>query len=243
MAEPDVVIPVRPGERNDELRHALRSIDAHVPHRHVWVSGYAPSWLRGAGTIPAGAQAGSKHANSLRNLVAACKDPRVSEEFLLWNDDFYAMAPVPEGGPPPAHRGPVRERLEALGMSRRSAYYRGLATTAEVLIRLGVEDPLDYELHVPMALTKGLVLRSLVEAAGPGLPRTSAPQIRTLAGNLAGLGGARMEDVKVETPHSPPPPAGAWLSSSDASWGRHPALRAVEEAFPGLCRYEEGWEP
>jgi hypothetical protein len=237
---PDVVVPVRLGERNEELRHALRSVAANLPHGRVWLAGHMPTWVRGCGHVPS-PQGGTKHMNTWRSIAAACEDRRVSEEFVLWNDDFYLMRPL--GGPPPVlHRGTVREYLEGLPQNvRRSAYHRGLAATAEILIRLGVPDPLCYELHVPMPMTKSGLLAARRAALAPGMPPSQALQPRTLVGNLSGLGGERAEDVKVCSPHDPPPPP-TWdprfLSSGDASWGRHPALRAVEEAFPEPCRYE-----
>jgi hypothetical protein len=61
---PDLVYVVREGDRNNELRHSLRSVVANVPHRLVWIAGYKPGWVSDlVGYIPM-AQRGTKWQNS-----------------------------------------------------------------------------------------------------------------------------------------------------------------------------------
>lgn len=226
------------GENNDELRHALRSIAANLPHSRVWIAGYKPRWVRNTQVIPR-PQGGTKHTNSLSNITAACHNIHVSEEFVLWNDDFYLMEPI-KHPLPVLHRGLIRSMLEDLNGHRPSEYMRGLAATAEILLRLGIAEPLSYELHVPMTLTKTAVLKALKAATGPDMPRTYALQPRSLVGNLEGLGGEQVEDVKVSSPKDPPIVTNLpFLSSGDASWGRHPTLAKVKRMFEKPCRYEK----
>ena len=237
VAPPDVVIPVRHGDSNEELRYALRTIDAHLPHGRVWLAGFRPGWASGeVGHVP-NAQRWTKHENSLRNLLAACRHPDVSEEFVLWNDDFFLLQALP-GGVPTMHRGPVREFLAGYGRAR-SQYLSGMDATARILQGLGVEDPLCYELHVPMPMTKTGVLEAYAAATAPRAPRHPALQLRTLYGNLSGVSGERVEDVKIfksDQPWEPGPVP--FLSTMDPYWGVHPASRAIIAKHPKPCRYE-----
>jgi hypothetical protein len=236
LSSPDVVIPVRVGERNEELRYALRTIAAHLPHGRVWLAGHAPRWVQRVGHVPV-RQGHSKHENSLRNLLAACHHPDISEEFILWNDDFFLLEDLPEGVPP-LHRGPALHVLEGYG-PRSSEYLRGMQATIKTLQRLGYDDPLSYELHVPMPMAKMRMLKTweVVGLAGTGLH--SALQPRTLYGNLNGAAGDRIEDVKIfELGQQWEPGPLPFLSTMDHLWGRHPASRAVMAAHKVPGPYE-----
>src|SRR5690606_29628433 len=68
-APPDVVYIVGPGRR-EWLRWSLRSL-RNLRHRHVWVVGMRPSWVRNVGYIAVD-QAGTKYHNSTANVLAAC---------------------------------------------------------------------------------------------------------------------------------------------------------------------------
>src|SRR5690606_41501940 len=44
MPAPGIVVPVREGPVNEQLRYALRSWTANLPHRQVWLVGGRPTW-------------------------------------------------------------------------------------------------------------------------------------------------------------------------------------------------------
>lgn len=64
--------------------------------------------------------------------------------------------------------------------------------TRDLLVQLGHDDPLSYELHVPLPVDKAGMLTAL--DLGRHL---DVVHKRSLYGNLARLGGERSEDVKV----------------------------------------------
>jgi hypothetical protein len=237
MAEPDVVIPVRPGDHNPELRWALRSLEL-IPHGRVWLAGHMPHWIREARCIPT-SQNRSKHENAEANIIAACRHDAVAEEFLLWNDDIFLLEPIERM--PVLHRGPLREFLaEQEPKLGASAYMRGNRATLDILERLGHPDPLCYELHVPLPLTKSAVLEAHALARAEGMPATRALQLRSLTANHAGLGGDRARDVKVAKAHHDWTPGPLpFVSTTDAMWAQsHPAARHVKDLYPRPGRYE-----
>lgn len=204
MSSPDIVYICRDGQ-NEELRYSLRSL-TNVEHGEVWVIGGRPDWY--VGEFIQSSQKDRKLTNARRALRAACTDDRISDPFLYFNDDFYAMKP---GGRVRAHhRGPIRDLAAA--MPFRSAYTANMLVTASMLERLGNKKPISYELHVPMLMRKAQMLEVLdmIEEHGGG-------QERSLYGNLAGIGGTRINDVKIYT-EDDPMPRGRWLSSSDKSF-------------------------
>ncbi|WP_203233648.1 hypothetical protein [Streptomyces niveus] len=158
MDAPDIVVPVREGAVNEQLRYAVRSWAAHLPHGQVWVVGHRPSWLGGVRHLPT-RQAGTKYQNTTAAVRAACAHPEVSDRFLLCNDDMFVMRQVTEM--PVLRRGPVRD-VEAYYTVRASGkYLRGMRETTELLATLGHRDPLSYELHVPLPTAKAGMLAAL----------------------------------------------------------------------------------
>ncbi|KAA9379608.1 hypothetical protein F5972_08100 [Microbispora cellulosiformans] len=230
MGVPDLVVPVREGPANEQLRYALRSWTANLPHSRVWVVGGRPGWLTGVGHIPL-VQNGSKYENTTAAVRAACLHPGVSEEFLLCNDDFFVMRPV--GVMPVLHRGPI-DQVEAYYAARASsAYLGGMRDTRTLLARLGVAAPLSYELHVPLPVTKAAMLGAL--DAGRHLPVLHK---RTLYGNLAGLGGEQMVDVKVLTRGPRFDRDAAFLSTMPDTFVHGQVGAFIRARFPDRCRYE-----
>jgi hypothetical protein len=237
FAGPDIVIPLRRGAWNDELRYTLRSIEANVPHHRIVIVGGSPDWLRPAeGLIHLPReQTASKWQNSIGNVEHAIKTFQDSElplspGFLLFNDDFYVMRPIERM--PVYTQGRLSERIEIYRRKHHTgAYWRGMVETYVRLKQLGFGDPLSYGLHMPLPIYPGVYLDAI--AKGKGI---EALHMRTLYGNLAYLGGEVREDVKV---HHQPQEAWStdYLSSNDNMHlnGMEALLR---NTFPMPSRYE-----
>jgi len=230
----DAVYMVRPGPV-EELRYSLRSLAAHVEHERVWIFGSSPSWVaKGpeAVTVVARVKQSTKYATTTGHLRAMCKHPGVSDPFVLWMDDVYAVRPV---GPMPAlHLGDLDRRL-ARYVNLRSTWASGMRATARMLHeRYPDRDLLSYETHAPLIVHKEAMLEALQLADRLGVP---APHKRTIYGNVAQLGGIELvQDPKWVT-QAAQPPKGAWLSSDDASFRSltKPVLRWL---FPDPGPYE-----
>ncbi|MGA5497701.1 hypothetical protein ACPCSP_25390 [Streptomyces cinereoruber] len=233
MELPDLVVPVREVPVNEQLRYAVRSWAQNLPHRRLWVVGYRPWWLDGAEHIPT-RQAGTKYANTTAAVRAACEHPEVSENFLLLNDDFFVMDSHPDGMPV-LHRGPVRQ-VEAYYANRASGdYLRGMRQTRALLADLGHDDPLSYELHVPLPVDKAGMLDVL--NLGEDVPVLHK---RTAYGTLADLGGEQIEDVKIMHRDGRFPKASPYLSTMPDSFTHGQVGAHIRQAFPEPCAYETG---
>lgn len=223
----DVVYVVGEQEPNTELTYSLRSLAANVPHSRVFIAGYLPKNVVNVNHIPTG-QHLSKWENSARNLLAAVKDPRLSEEFQLWNDDFYALSATSDI--PALYRDePGVVQSGFLGMYRKGA----LAT--EMLLREdGITGDLhSYEMHIPFVYEKPKV-RDLLERT---IRKRLCPCIhwRSYYGNLHNIGGEVAVDVKWHR-HNEKPTDTEWLSSSPHRW---PLMIAdLRQRFPRPCIYE-----
>lgn len=228
--EMDVVYVCRDGE-NPELRYSLRTL-RNVNHDKVWVFGGAPSWLN-PDTVnhvyrP---QRGTSYSSTRNHILAACNTPGVSDPFLLWNDDFFAMEAV--GDVPIMHRGSLESMVERFALVK-TGWVKRLKTTAAFLSKVeGVEDPVSYDLHVPLVVYKDQMKEALRLTEKI---QNAAIHIRTIYGNIDPLGGVEIEDPKMLR-RSDPFPQGPWLSSSDDSFRSavEPVLRYL---FPDPSPHE-----
>lgn len=231
----DIVIPLKRALMNEELRYTLCSIDKNVPHRIVWLVGYDPAWVKKTvGRITAQVPYGSKYAKAANNILTACRDDRVTEDFILFNDDFFVMKPVEKIEP--LHRGKLidyAKKFEDEGLD--GVYYQGLIETHKALQELGVEEPLNYGLHVPMVINKQKWLEMWAKRQEFPAKRL---HLRTFYGNLHKIGGRQIEDVKISGNDVVPTGEELFLSTNDTSYASGKVGEYIREQFPrGTCKY------
>lgn len=209
---PHVVLPCRSGD-NRELRYALRSIEKNFDYGHIWIVGAWPRWLNTQHdhlTAVARPRQRIKYATTRSHYRWACTDTRVSDPWVMWNDDFFALCRTPEL--PAIHRGRCSE-VTPMFRTWTSKWAIGLRETERVMKKLMPGRTLyNYDIHVPMIVSKHPMLRALDVAEAMRIP---APHVRTLYGNLARLGGTAMPDPKIERTRHRRPAEKCWLSSKE----------------------------
>jgi hypothetical protein len=179
----DYVYICKYGE-NEELRYSIRSVEANLPPGKIWVVGGKPSWYSG-NYIPVEQSAGKQHS-AIKNLSAIVQSDQIQEDFVLMNDDFFVVKPVKEIKT--YHGGSLKDKIDLRReITPGSRYLDLLLKTYKVLQKIGIAEILDYEIHVPMKISK----TGLREALGFGT------QWRSTYGNTHRVGGEKIEDVKV----------------------------------------------
>src|SRR5690606_3954571 len=134
------------------LRYSLRTLEKNVDHGTVWIFGDAPAWVdRASVEVVKSPQKVTSYSSTRAHIAKAIKDPRVSDPFTLWNDDFYAMRPV--GSVRMMNRGPLGEMLKEY-RGPRTPWVRALRDTARLVGQIGVENPLSYDHHAPLVIKK-----------------------------------------------------------------------------------------
>lgn len=212
----DVVWVCRNGP-NEELRYSIRSVVTNMPHNDILVVGGKPDWYTGpflsVDTYINNRPSTNKYANVKNNLQHIVDSAKVSDEFVFMNDDFFIVQPLDKI--PYYHGGKFADKLRTFELyAPESAYTKMLRRTQSVLNGLGIEDPLDYTLHIPVVYHKNKLAKIL--------PYDGS--MRTLYGNINKVGGRKMDDVKVHPrrpyPHAPEPfdymnNTGPFLSTAD----------------------------
>ena len=230
MGAPDIIYPVRPGDRNDELRYSLRALEANYPnHGDVWIVGHKPEWVTSVNYIP-GNTADHPQANLWANLQAACQHPDISDNIVIFNDDFYITEPVAKI--PTLYRSTLTEHLNLPRVKRGEQWWRdSLRATLAVLQTLGHNDPISYELHTPFPCSKRRMADTLNRFQN--VTPDSPPQWRSLYGNTHNIAGAQHKDGKAYRPGPLKPP---FHSTDDRSF-RHYRSQ-LQDMFPQPSRYE-----
>lgn len=225
----DVVYVV--GEHTDELRYSLRTLQ-HVVHDRVWIVGHLPNWVRNVGHVLAD-DPYKKARNIAEKMRAAVNHPEISDQFIYYNDDFFSLQPAPI---PVRHRGladtarPAGLMGSDLGLndSRKWTFWHLRNTW-------GVDPVISYDLvHVPMVVDKGLMAGFLDDARKVKL---FSPQVRSLYGNRAGIGGSKGGNAKVGKAGDPIKES-VWVSTNVNSWSGK-AGDVIRARFPNPSPYEE----
>lgn len=232
----DIVIPLRRAIVNEELRYTLRAICKNFPHRTVWLSGYYPSWVTEAGRIDVTVPQAGKYVKAANNILTACRDPRVSEEFYLFNDDFYPVKSIENFED--MHRGPLIDRIKTFKNSGiKPGYAKGLERTYNILRRMGFDNPMDYTLHVPMFVSKKRWLEAW-KAQLKHNPDRRMVSMRTFYGNYYQIGGKQMKDVKLIGLKQKPTGEEEFLSSNIDSFNQGLIGEYLRHQFKDPCKYE-----
>jgi hypothetical protein len=171
---------------NEELRYSIRSVVKSFPDSNIWVVGGKPPWY--IGNHISVKQVLTKYRNAIQNLNTICNSNEISEEFVLMNDDFYIIKNI--SSIKTYHGGLLLDKINLYQkLNSNSNYTRKLSATYKKIKSLGIESPLDYELHVPMVMEKKK-LKQILENNDQFL-------WRSIYGNVFNIGGEQMEDVKV----------------------------------------------
>ena len=173
---------------NEELRYSIRSVDASFPEANIWVVGGKPGWY--VGNYIKVPQNLTKYKNAFYNLKSITESEAISESFVLMNDDFYIVKKIDSINT--YHGGSLLEKIKLYQkINSNSGYTRKLSATYKKVVSLGIENALDYELHVPMIMEKEK-LKEILKYQDQFL-------WRSIYGNLFNVGGEQIEDVKVYT--------------------------------------------
>lgn len=181
----DYVYICRKGE-NEELRYSLRSIEKNMPEGRVWVFGYRPDWY--IGDFIKVDDVGSKFENIRNCISVVAKDKNISENFILMNDDFFALKKI--NVLENFHGGLLENKIIKYKESKMSPkYIKLLELTMRQLQKSGITNPIDYDIHVPMIMNKIILNKAIDIAFFP----------RSAYGNLAKINGKKITDVKIYT--------------------------------------------
>lgn len=173
----------------------------------------------------------------VRNMMLlVCQNDQITEDFWLFNDDFFVLKPVPEDMPAYYNGSIYRQivRVEDRHGMTSNDYTRRLRHLAQTLERAGREC-LNYGVHKPMLINRKKMLEVLRMFP-------DEPMNRALYGNYWRIGGVRRKDMKIRvTDFNMAKVDQEWefVSTSDESFSNGNVGRYLRDKFKERSRFEK----
>lgn len=233
MRELDVVYILKNSwkSRPEELRYSLRSVERFFPCRMVWFFGGFPPGFEPDRAVTFMQEGADRFERVRMTIRRAVETPEVSEDFWLFNDDFFVLDEIREEFA--FDRGEIRKH--ALDLYKRHGFHgpyeRMLVTTAEQLEEAGYPTK-DYTLHLPLMVNKTVAREAL-----DTFPAVKS--FRCLYGNFSRLESITINDVKTSDITGRPSEDGVpFFSTSDGAFKSGAAGSAITRKFPTPSRWE-----
>ena len=221
----DIVYLVKESIINEELRYSLRTLH-NFPHNKVWFYGGCPKGLKPDYHIHC-KQTGNKWENVRMMLIKACKNPQLSTDFWIFNDDFFVMEKIEN--PINYYNGDLYKRIVTIEdkFGRITSYTKLIRDVCKELESMGCETK-NYTLHIPLLVNKNKLLELL--------KLTNCIGYRSLYANYYEIGGEEMNDVKI-TNIFKRYRKGPYLSTDERSFNGVVGDQ-IKKLFPNKCKYE-----
>lgn len=226
----DVVYIIKEGAPPDELRYSLRSVEKNFPAGKVWIYGFCPEGIVPDEFVPVEQKGQNKWEKVTDTIRQICANEDITEDFWLFNDDFFIMKKCDEL--PPLIIGTLWHRAQRIeeGRKTETRYAYQLRDTARALRDAGL-DRLDYAAHAPILINRAKALKTIEMFPGK-------PMFRSLYGNYAKIGGVISKDTKIADLTQKPDGNELILSTNDKSFAEGEAGKYIRNKFKKKSRFE-----
>lgn len=228
----DIVIPYndRSTQKHLELKMALRSIEKHLNGvRNVFIIGYKPDFLTNIIHIPCEDDPRNRFRdrNICNKIIAACKDRRVSEDFIMVHDDHFLLEDYDAGAFPYYHCGPM--------VPGQGQYAHTKENTISVLGECN-----NYDTHCPILFNKQKFMDTVAQV---DWSKWYGYCLKTLYCVLNGIEGEYMEDSKIRLPLKYPEivyqiSRRKWFSIGDRCFVANGMKWILEDLYSVKSKYE-----
>lgn len=231
----DAVYPLGGGSKisNLEIVLSLRSLARHAANLgNIYVIGEQPARLNWGGRLihlPF-TETHGRYANVWEKVLAAAKDPRISERFLWMNDDFYCLENFDAGAVPYFCRTNKLSSSEA-----RSSYQQTLRKTRDALVKRGLST-YHFGTHQPINFEKAKI-RQLFKEFEDEIYAPRGLSLRTCYGNYFQV-ERTVKTTKLIKGDHPPTLRGLFAVSSHATATPANLRRHIKRLYPGPSEFE-----
>ena len=154
----DLVYIVKESDFNPELKFSLRSVERFLLDKidNIFIIGYKPKFIKNVEylSVP---QFKTKWKNSTENVTRACLDKRISENFILMNDDFFCTKSFNSWKDElNVCMGEIHNRINYINknVKKPTVWHKGFFYARDLLTELNVKNEFDYEIHAPIIINK-----------------------------------------------------------------------------------------
>ena len=169
----DVVYILKNTRKNPELVYSIRSVVQNFRGHKIVFAGGCPEDLSPDLKIVVDSGKG-KWNRARQNILEACKNGNLTEDIILFNDDFFVMKPT--AMLPTYTNGEFSQFIQKIeGMTGETPFVKRLKKAYDILVQNNLPTK-NYEVHVPMKINRKKMLE--VVAKFP-----QVPCLRSLYGN------------------------------------------------------------
>lgn len=225
----DIVYIIKDGIVSEELKYSLRTVEANFPHRLVWFVGGRRAGLKPDRALNHRQYGPTKWDLIKSSMLEVVKQPELSDEFYLFNDDFFVMKPFTGNFINYADRT-LTDRVEDFRLESASLnhYARTLLQARDELKALGY-DEINFDVHLPMLFEKSKVTGSIKQC--------KSPQMRSVYGNINDVPFIDRRDVKVYRLDTIPEDMD-FVSTNDRTFIHGDIGRYIRETYTTPSRFE-----
>lgn len=232
----DVVYILKDTTDNEELWYSLRSVEKNLACRRVFFVGGKPVGLEPDFFIEVAQDINDKWKSASNNIKAACECKELSENFILFNDDFFVMKytdslPVYTNGTLNDLAAKVTKNYTERNTYIEERIYPAISALKEKGLSI-----YNFDVHVPMIINKAKMLEVYKR-----FPDT--PAKRSLYGNLYNIKGVEiseeMKDGKIQSLYIKIDQTRTFISTTDASFLAGEAGKELRQIFNKPSRFED----
>lgn len=233
MKKYDVVYILRNDIDSEEIRYSIRSVVKNFPYNNIWFCGGKPDKITPDKEMLFLQEGVGKFGKVYNTYLKIIENDEITENFWLFNDDFFVMSPIAEYTP--WHNGEIIDMVNRFekAKGKQSKYTSRLRKTRDELIKHNLTT-YNYALHVPMLMNK--------EKLKPVLEKFPECSPRIVYGNLNNIGGEYHQDVKIIKTYVQPDEKGLhkyYLSTKDKSFRDGIVGTYIRNKFKNSCKYEK----
>ena len=228
----DIVYILKEDIQPEELRYSLRSVCKNFPHNRVVFYGGKPEGIEPDKWVNFKQRGVSVWEKTTSTVKAICEDNDITEDFWLFNDDFFIMKPVKDM--PTYYDRTLFRRIQQIEKKRggsRSLYTYQLRITRDALQAEGYRT-FNYAVHMPMLINRKKGLEVINK-----YPKLN--MFRSVYGNVYKVDGRQHADVKISSKDEEPPKDCDFLSTADGDMSESKVGRFIMTQFPDKCKYED----
>ena len=224
----DIVYILKTELESEELKYSLRSVEKNFPHGKIWFVGGQPKGFRNVSRLQHEQTGNCKWELIRSSMWKAVNAEDLTEDFFLFNDDFFIMEPVDTDKFINFVDGTLSRRIDELHREGMNPYCRTLFKLEQELLTMH-EPTMNFDVHLPMLLNKEQVKATLYKC--------SSPQMRSAIGNINRLPFVIHNDVKVYDLESVPVNEN-YLSTNEKTFNDGMVGRYIRETFTKKSRFE-----
>ena len=231
----DIVYFLKNSPTNEELKYSLRSVEENWQYNKVWFYGGCPNDLKPDEYVYANQMALSKWQRVRDMLYEACQNDEITEDFWLFNDDFFILRKKNENMPPQYNKT-LEDRIKKIEKRHNgpTEYTRRLKHLVKTL-KTASKGTLDYAVHKPILINRKRMLEVLNKFP-------NEPMSRALYGNYYEIGGVSRHDMKIKILNYKKmgDVMNSWdfVSTSDTSFSNGNIGRYLKDRFQEKSRFE-----